>query len=74
MNAKELAKKVALLKSGVSVMIDGNMFRARRFKNATPEQACMYCNVDCLCHGDVAKVCSQLDFMSKDVWMLELKA
>lgn len=72
MSEKELNEKVALLKDGVTVEIDGLMFRAMRIKDEDPYWPCLYCNVDCLCRGDVAEVCTELDFLSKSVWYLYL--
>lgn len=74
MNQRKLRKKVALLKSGQIVEINGNYFGAIRINDDDPQKPCLYCNVDCLCHGDVAEVCTELDFMSKSVWYLNLKA
>ena len=72
MKHDELAKKVALLKSGVPVQIDGLMFKAFRINDDSPQTPCSRCNVDCLCRGDVAEVCTELDFLSKSVWFLYL--
>lgn len=74
MNQRKLRKKVALLKSGQMVEINGNFFSAKRINDEDPQTPCLYCNVDCLCRGDVAQVCTELDFMSKSVWYLNLKA
>ena len=70
MRANELAEKVALLKDGVPVEINGLWFRAMRINDDDPQTPCLYCNVDCLCRGDVAEVCTALDFLSKSVWYL----
>lgn len=72
MSEKELNEKIALLKDGVTVEIDGLMFRALRMNDENPCWPCLYCNVDCLCRGDVAEVCIELDFLSKSVWYLNL--
>lgn len=74
MNPKELVKKVALLKAGQIVEIDGLLFSAWRINDEDPQTPCLYCNVDCLCHGDVAQVCTELDFLSKSVWYLHLES
>lgn len=74
MTQKELAEKVALLKDGQLVEIDGHMFRAFRTNGIVAQNPCTYCNVDCLCHGDIAKVCNELHFMGKSSWFLFLKA
>lgn len=74
MNAKELAQKVALLKDGQVVEIDGLLYSAKRINDYDPMWPCLYCNVDCLCRGNVAEVCIELDFMSKSVWFLYLES
>lgn len=74
MKVDELAEKVALLKDGQVVEIDGLWFKARRVRECNPQNACDYCDIDCLCKDNVAKVCTALDFMSKSVWYLELKS
>ena len=73
MNEKELAEKVALLKDGQKVEIDGHLFSAKRIRGENPFTPCIFCNVDCICHGDVTEVCKQLDFMSKTEWYLNLE-
>lgn len=74
MNHKLLAEKVALLKDGQIVEIDNLLFSAKRINDDTPQIPCYYCNVDCLCRGDVAEVCAELDFLSKSVWYLYLES
>ena len=74
MNYKLLAEKVALLKDGQMVEIDGLLFSAKRINEDDPQTPCLYCNVDCLCRGDVAEVCTELDFISKSVWYLNLES
>lgn len=74
MKQEELRKKVALLKDGQCVEIDGLIFSALRMGEDEPESPCFYCNVDCLCKGDVAEVCTGLDSLSKSVWYLHLES
>lgn len=74
MNHKLLVKKVAQLKAGQRVDIDGLVFSARRINPAFDVSPCNECNVDCLCHGDIAEICNELDFMSKSVWYLYLES
>lgn len=74
MNHREISKKVALLKAGQIVEISGLMFSAKRIDDNDPLWPCLYCNVDCLCRGDIAAVCTELDFLSKSVWYLYLKS
>lgn len=72
MKTSVLAEKVALLKDGVPVEIDGLWFKALRINDDDPQTPCLYCNVDCLCKDDIAEVCTELDFLSKSVWYLHL--
>lgn len=74
MRIRELAQKVALLKDGQIVRIDGLYFSAKRINDDDPQTPCLYCNVDCLCKGDIAEVCTELDFLSKSVWYLYLES
>lgn len=73
MKHKELAEKVALLKDGQIVKIDGLWFSAKKVNEYWPQTPCNYCNIDCLCRGDVAEVCEELDWMSKSTWYLNLE-
>lgn len=71
MKDKELTEKIALLKDGQIVMIDGLPFSAKRVDGFAP---CITCNVDSLCHGNVFDVCCQLDVDSKSIWYLNLES
>jgi hypothetical protein len=74
MTRKELAEKVALLKDGQIVEIDGLRFSAKKVKEYWSQTPCNYCNIDCLCRGDVAEVCEELDWMNKSTWYLNLES
>lgn len=74
MNHRVLAEKVALLKDGQIVEINGLMFSAKRIDDDDLPTPCLDCNVDCLCHGDILEVCTALDFVSKSVWYLYLES
>lgn len=74
MKQELLREKVALLKDGQRVSIDGNVFRAYPINDEDLATPCLYCNVDCLCKGDVAEVCTELDWSSKSVWFLHLES
>ena len=73
MKKNELHEKVELLKAGQRVEIDGLHFSAKRLHPAFNCSPCYECNVDCLCRGNIAEVCTMLDFMSKSVWYLHLE-
>lgn len=72
MKAREVSKKVKLLKAGGIVEIDSLCFSAKKVDEDERPFPCYSCNVDCLCRGNVARICEELDFMSKDVWQLKL--
>lgn len=74
MKKELLRKKAALLRDRQRVEIDGLIFSARRTNAEDPQTACLYCSVDSLCKGDVEKVCTELDFISKSVWYLHLES
>lgn len=74
MSVREISKKVALLKAGQIVEINGLMFSAKRIDDDDLPTPCLDCNVDCLCHGDILAVCTELDFVSKSVWYLYLES
>lgn len=74
MKLSELRQKVALLKDGQVVEIDGLYFQAKRIPEHWEDATCSYCDIDCLCRGDVARICIELDFLSKSVWYLVLKS
>lgn len=74
MKQRELIQKVALLKDGQIVKINDLYFSAKRVNEAFPPDPCEYCDIDCLCRGDVADVCIELNLHSKLVWYLQLKS
>ena len=71
MKNKELVEKIALLKAGQIVQIDGNFFRAR-FISRQDVQPCDVCQLDSICHGSVSYVCEAMDSLGKRRWYLEL--
>lgn len=72
MKQTEIAKKAKQLKAGEVVKIDGNWFRAVRLPSGCEVGACSCCDVDSLCKGDVAKVCTELDWPTWNKWYLKL--
>lgn len=74
MKQKELAKKVAQLKAGQLVEIDGLIFSAKRIHPTFHASPCNICNVDCLCDDNIEQVCCELNFLSKSVWYLHLES
>lgn len=74
MRQKTLDEKVALLKDGQIVEIDGLMFSAKRIDDSVPKTPCFYCNVDCICKGNVLRVCEELDYFPNLGWYLWLES
>lgn len=74
MKQKTITEKVALLKVGQIVEIDGLMFSAKRVNDDDIRVPCSCCNVDCACRGFVPDVCAMLDFHSDSSWYLWLES
>lgn len=72
MTKKELREKVALLKDGQVVQIEGDFFRAVRLLDDWQVRACEACDLDSVCRGDVAIVCTELDHPLYTKWYLKL--
>lgn len=72
MTQKEIYKKVQLLKAGQIVQINGDCFRAHRISDWYEVNPCDYCDLDCICRGDVATICEVMDNGGKARWFLEL--
>lgn len=72
MKQSELYKKAQLLKAGQIVEIDGDWFRAVRCPDYWEARTCELCDLDSICRGNVAKVCTELDRPSYDKWYLKL--
>lgn len=72
MKQKELNEKVQLLKAGQAVEIAGDWFRAVKVPESYEYRACELCELDCICRGEVAEVCSGLDWPFEDRWYLKL--
>lgn len=72
MNTKELYEKVQLLKAGQIVEIEGNFWIAKQLPKDSDLEPCDECNADCLCKGDVAKICLTMDFLGSYNWYLKL--
>lgn len=72
MRQKELNEKIQLLKAGVIVNIANDTFFAVRVPESWEYRACELCELDSICRGEVAEVCSALDWPSDDRWYLKL--
>lgn len=65
-------KKAQLLKSGLRVEINGNMYRANFRKTDAGGCSCFLCNVDSNCIGEVCEVCNLLGTSCSNDPYLEL--
>lgn len=72
MKQRELNEKVQLLKAGVTVEIASDTFFAVKVPESWEYRACELCELDSICRGDVAEVCSALDWPFDDRWYLKL--
>lgn len=72
MKQKELNEKVALLRDGQVVQIEGDFFQAVRLPDDWQVRACEACDLDSICQGDVAIVCGELDKPLYTKWYLKL--
>lgn len=72
MKEKTIREKVALLRDGQVVQIEGNFFRACRLPDYWQDRACEVCDLDSICQGDVAIVCGELDKPLYTKWYLKL--
>ncbi len=61
MTKKELNEKVSLLRDGQIVQIEGDFFKAVKLPDYWQVRACEACDLDSVCRGDVAIVCTELD-------------
>lgn len=72
MTEKEIAKSASLLRNGQPVKIDGNWFKAIQLFGEEAFYECHICKVDSLCHGNVNRICWELDPSHHTSWILEL--
>ena len=72
MNKKELYQKIELLKAGQIVEINSDFFKAVRIEDEDIRPCVDICDLDCICKGDVAEICDELDWNSKTRWYLKL--
>lgn len=72
MKPKEIYEKAQLLKAGQVVEIAGDWFQAVRVPESSEWRACVHCDLDCICRGEVAEICREMDFPNPDEWYLKL--
>lgn len=72
MTEKQINEKAQLLKAGQIVELEGDWFRAIRLNFDAPLGTCMECDLDSICRGDVAEVCSAMDWPFENRWILKL--
>ena len=61
MKEKDLREKVALLRDGQVVEIDGDWFQAVKLPDDWEVRACEACDLDSICKGNVARICMEID-------------
>lgn len=72
MKERELREKVALLRDGQIVEIQGDYFQAARIPDYWDESPCNVCELDSICRDDVNDVCNELDIVPPWKWLLKL--
>lgn len=70
MKQKELHEKAIRLIEGGCVEVDGLVVRA--IKVPFGFDACNECDMDCLCKGDIADLCSEIDWIYDSRYLLKL--
>lgn len=77
MRTKEQDEKVALLKAGQVVEINGLMFSAKEWFGDEGEWPCTLCSFNKSCHlgnADFMAICNGLDLTNDSVWYLHLES
>lgn len=72
MNKENKIKKVNLLRSGQYATAEGLTFRAVRLLPYSEAYKCYFCEMDCLCKGDIAELCEALNENAKAPYYLKL--
>lgn len=69
-NQKTLHEKAIRLIEGGVAEVDSLVVRAVK----VPEgyEPCFWCSMDCLCKGDIAKLCAELDLIDSNQYKLKL--
>lgn len=72
MRERELRQKVALLRDGQVVRIEGDFFQAARLPDYWDESPCIICELDSICRDDITDICNELDGTRPYKWYLKL--
>lgn len=72
MKEKELREKVALLRDGQVVQIEGDFFRAIKLPEYFDDSPCTICELDSICRGDIRIICDELEGTMEFSWYLKL--
>lgn len=72
MNKENKIKKVNLLRSGQCVNAEGLTIKAIRLLPFSEGDKCDYCEMDCLCRGDIADLCEAINENAKTPYYLIL--
>lgn len=72
MKERKLREKVALLRDGQVVQIQGDFFQAVRLPDYWDESPCYICELDSICRDDITDVCNELDGVQPYKWYLKL--
>lgn len=72
MNEETKRKQVGLLRSGQYVTVEGIIIKAIRLLPFSEGDKCDYCEMDCLCRGDIADLCEAINENAKTPYYLLL--
>lgn len=72
MKKKTMYNIVKSLRAGQPVMLDGHCIRAMRLYGFSEGCECEYCEMDCLCKGEIAEACNLLNQHAKVPYYLFL--
>lgn len=72
MKEKEFREKVALLRDGQVVEIEGDCFQAVRLPEDFDGLPCSVCELDSICRNVISTICAELEDFGKSYWYLKL--
>lgn len=72
MTNKKRDELVALLRDGQRVEVDNLVIRAIRLPESEMGLYCYNCDMDCLCKGNIADICNELNSIGVKPYILAL--
>lgn len=72
MNKEKRTELVALLRDGQRVAVDGLVIKAIRLPEWAMGIYCDHCDMDCLCKGNIADICNEINSIGVKPYILRL--